>query len=277
MKMKCFLFLIFVFSFTCLSQDEQKLEEPKTVAIPKLFLHIEIHPNNFKWQDLDNTNEVVLNNALSSAWKKWMTEKFNLSSEDIQVCESDCENKLESSSFLSKMYLTVHSQKIDNQISLDWDGRIVVSRKNISGPISIFSISKHNKKINFSEDKDVKSIFANALYSSAQGALFQLKPLFEKKAPEVDLINMVPLKIYGFQRITQVMELTKMLEQSGQNLKLKVNLATFSGKEANLECLFYGEEKKFKDLLSNLPELKFLNRYKLVNESTESTYVLKFL
>jgi len=272
-----FLILLSLFSLQVMSQPDapESLKEKKTA----LFIYTKMTPLNFSWKDLGVEGEDSFVAPLNQNWLEWFKQHQTSFKEVIsctQSCEQDFNTWLEGQNLdkLSGVWV-----KTDLALR-----RLESERFEISGGIVFLEID-HRKNLGAKTIEVQKVSFPLADMKQRNSALasylFRLTlPFYEGLLGQLTTqqdTRSQRLVIKGFNYLSDLNALEKLMNERRPNLNLKTNLISFARNEAHLDVTFKGEEKLFTDLLSELKELKSSRRFTLVHEYIDNSHVLKMI
>lgn len=219
-------------------------------------------------------DQISARKLLGNSWRSWMSKQFQTPAENLFVCDSSCNDLNLKNDYLIKIHLSLKDFSSEESLKYSWEGRVVLYEMRTQNPIATYPISKQMRSFLKKDSEESGTVLLNLLYQSALSPLFQLKSYFEdKRLPKTDTV----VKVLGFRKISDALELIKILEQKGQGIKLKFVLKSFGQNEAIFQGFFSGEEKDFKNLFSQLLGLKSFKNYNLINLSQESSYNIKMI
>ncbi len=253
--------LIFVVSSFSFAQDSSH----------KVFLQLNITPMNESWFLDDLGDKSIFHKSLEKAWKKWIGEQ-KIFADNVEILSEEENLSHEDLDYLLKVELNLWKKMLEDEVYYHWDGRVVLIDKKTNDEVFLSKVSVNKKKKAEIKQDELKSVIASLIYKSTQPSFFQFKS--ELKQKKLVHESFVRLKINGFQKLPEALELIQILEKKGVALKLRSKLDSFTTNEAYFLLYFQGEEKYFQDVLSSLTALKSFLGYNLVNQSKDAEYAL---
>lgn len=260
----------------------------------KLWVLTEINLIHMTWKDLELESEEQFTSPLVQSWVKWLANNPPQNVDQISECLNDCTNyfvnwlevpqdqgmKIDEN-LINNLWMrfSFNLRKISfrpniNEWEIEWDGSAVILDANTKLIVGAFNIPLEKKVWRGLDQKEFNSNLVSVMYRSGLDPLSKSIP----KIQEFERFNRVKrLVVQGHQRLGDVFQLMEILKKVGGGLHLESQIDFFSSREAQLLCFYQGEEKSFTDVLSQLKELKSLQRYKILNDSAGANHILKFV
>jgi len=237
----------------------------------KIFFYLNITPMNEPWSIEDLGDKGIFLRSLEKAWKKWINEQ-KIFGDNFEIIFEEENVAQESIDYQLKLELNLWKKILEEDLLYQWEGRVVLIDRKSNDEVFLSKVALTKKKKSEIETDALKSTIASLIYKSAQPSFFQFKSEFKQKKLVHE--NLVRLKVKGFKKLSDALELVQLIEKKALSLKLRSKLDSFALDEAYFIIYFNGEEKYFKDVLSSLTALKSFLGYNLVNQSKDADYAL---
>jgi hypothetical protein len=153
-----------------------------------------------------------------------------------------------------------------------WDGRVLLLGLEGKKVHSALDLGGERQRWFNLDQKTLNSALASRIYRSPLWAIKDSTAGLERAKTNHRAEQLV---ITGYRNLGDIQRLIQVLKARGSDLGIEVKLDSFQNGEARLLCLHSGEENSFKDLLSQVKELKSSQSYTLATEFTGSHYRIK--
>ncbi len=252
--------------------------------------HIELV--NFDWSELQLSGERPFVTALWTAWQKWTQDE--MSSVNLSLCLDQCQRQWSSDKSADGNELGVYFGQED-EVLLVVELRLELKKLRTlpngeiefqqSGSYSLHDYSSRSlleamnlgpefKRIQFNKDPQItNSTFANHLYRMSLPSFTRLKS-FNDFRPYNQVLQLV---IEGQKNLLEIKDLESQLKLTTNSFSPRWELYSLSRNTVSFKILYRGEEKSFKELITNLQQLKSSYNAQYVWDSNSKDLKLKLI
>lgn len=249
----------------------------------------EINLRGLKWENFGISKGVYFTDALSRSWGNYLLQmkKNNKNMLEFLPCLDGCSSFFNwmqtfKSEDRQKSYqgkwikisinlFMINSDEEKREHLYGWEGTAVLIDMNTKRVLASFNLEKEEKLIKGKTTNDTNSILASSIYHSGLKGLTQFSSYLAHSNSESHKVREV--KVSGYRHMADLLELVDKIRNKG----IFTELDSFKINEATLKCYISGEEKKFKDTLVSIMELKSKSHYKVINDHQGRRYEMRLI
>lgn len=259
-----------------------------------LHLLTEVQLMGFPWGELGVDSSDAFSVPLTNSWVSQLSQFIPPNLADISSCLSECQKNfyewmqqeraigpLVLESFQDDLWLKInlnitrsYLRALSGEWELSWRGSIILLDSNSKKVLFFKSLPAELKTIKFQDPKDFNSKLASYLFKYVSSYNSQVLKSIQDAQRHNRLSR---ISIRGHRRIDDILSLMDKIIKQGVDLNLTAELEHFSANEATLKFYFFGIEKTFTDLLSQIKELKLSHSYKVIHDFSGNRHQLRLM